>query len=82
LDGHPGMSEGFRASKEIVFDVRTDVHRDFEAWATKWPLDACAYRSCGLARETSIKWTSDTSIRGLGPEAYKDRLVQIVFSGK
>lgn len=82
LEGHPGMSEGFRASRDIVFDLVRDVDRDFHQFLAKWPLDACAYCSCGLGRETPIPWTSDTAIRSMGPEEYEKRLVQIVFKGK
>jgi len=81
LEGHPGMSEGFKASQDIVYDLAGDDDRDFHQFLAKWPLDACAYCSCGLARETPIPWTSDPKIRGMGPEEYKNRLVQIVFRG-
>ena len=81
LEGHPGMSEGFRASKDIVFDLERDEGRDFEEWAKRWPLDACAWCSCGHGRETPIPWTNDPTIRGLGPDEYERRLVQIVFKG-
>lgn len=81
MEGDPGMTEGFRGSKDIVFDLVRDVDRDFVAWATKWPLDACAFCSCGHGRETPIKWVSDPAIRGMTADEYEKRLVQIAFKG-
>jgi organic radical activating enzyme len=80
---HPAVSEGFAGSKDIVFDLKTDIGvRDINGWKDKWPLDACSHCGCGVSRDVWTPWVSDPLIRSMNREEYQDRLSLLVLEGK
>lgn len=75
LKGHPGVTEGFRNSKDLVYDLKTDPeHRLLLSWKDKWPLDACAYCGNTCDRAYPTTWESDPKLRSMDREEYLEKL--------
>jgi hypothetical protein len=73
LNDHPAASEGFKASKDMSFDLKAQGG-SLGAWKSKWPLDACRYCTASLEAQRPTEWVSDVAIRKMDGEAYKKKV--------